>query len=132
MEKNNSSKIQIRFPSHSNLPFSMRSLLFLSAALIGAVSAVDKTKDKDLNVKLSTAPTSLDRNANLPKNEDWIFDFTTSPYYTFTPGGVVNANAATFPAATGYGLTMAMLNLGPCAMLPPHFRESLCCACSSQ
>lgn len=27
------------------------------------------------------------------------------PYYTFAPGGVINANAATFPATVGNGMT---------------------------
>ena len=54
-------------------------------------------------------------------SKDWTFDFTVQPYYTFSPGGVINANAATFPAMTGTGMTMAILNLGPCSMLPPHY-----------
>lgn len=51
----------------------------------------------------------------------WVFDFFASPFYTYRPGGVVNANAATFPAAEGEGLTLAWLALGLCAMLPPHY-----------
>jgi oxalate decarboxylase/phosphoglucose isomerase-like protein (cupin superfamily) len=46
--------------------------------------------------------------------------YLKSPILT-PPQKVTNANAATFPAATGYGMTMAILNLGPCSMLPPHF-----------
>jgi hypothetical protein len=56
----------------------------------------------------------------LPKDSDWVYDFTTNPLYTWTPGSVVNGNAATFPAATGMGMTVALLNLGPCSILPPH------------
>ncbi|KAI9835491.1 MAG: hypothetical protein M1837_003775 [Sclerophora amabilis] len=83
--------------------------------------AVDKSKDPQLIGLLKTAPTALDRFALLPEDGDWLFDFTKQDKYTFSPGGVVNANAATFPATIGNGLTMAMLNLGPCSMLPPHF-----------
>lgn len=35
--------------------------------------------------------------------------------------GVVNANAATFPALKTVDMTLAYLNLGPCAALPPHY-----------
>jgi len=84
------------------------------------VLAVDKTVNPSLDQKLFEAPTNLDRINLLPDNADWIFDFTAQPYYTFSPGGVINANAATFPATKGLGMTLAVLNLGPCSMLPPH------------
>ena len=98
--------------------FSFLSLLVL--AIVATVYAVDKDSNPDLVAKLRMANTNLDRLALLPKDEDWLFDFTKSDKYTFAPGGVVNANAATFPATVGQGMTMAMLNLGPCSMLPPH------------
>ena len=103
-------------------------------------AAVDVTRDPSLDASLVTAATQLDRLALLSSNNDWLFDFTIQePYYNFAPGGVTNMNAATFPAATGNGMTskiqndflpvphisheftVAMLNLGPCAMLPPHY-----------
>jgi hypothetical protein len=34
------------------------------------------------------------------------------PSYTYSPGSVINANAATFPALTTFGMTLAMLKLG--------------------
>jgi len=84
--------------------------------------AVDKTRDPSLDANLVTAATQLDRLALLPSDDDWLFDFTIQqPFYNFAPGGVTNMNAATFPAAKGNGMTLAMLNLGPCAMLPPHY-----------
>ncbi|GAB7347631.1 hypothetical protein MBLNU459_g4501t1 [Dothideomycetes sp. NU459] len=85
------------------------------------VVAVDKTRNPELVAQLKTAATQLDRDALLPDDSDWLFDFTAQEYYTFSPGGVINANAATFPAVVGNGMTMAMLNLGPCSMLPPHY-----------
>ncbi|KAK3068038.1 hypothetical protein LTR53_014694 [Teratosphaeriaceae sp. CCFEE 6253] len=94
----------------------------LLAALIQHVAAVDKTRDPSLVANLATAATQLDRHALLPSDDDWLFDFTTQePNYNFAPGGVINMNAATFPAAKGNGMTLAMLNLGPCSMLPPHY-----------
>ncbi|KAK8152514.1 RmlC-like cupin domain-containing protein, partial [Phyllosticta citrichinensis] len=66
------------------------------------------------------AATRLDRAALFAAPNSTVFDFTTHPYHTFSPGGVVNANAATFPYVTGNGMTLAMLYLGPCAMLPAH------------
>lgn len=84
--------------------------------------AIDMTRYPELVAKLKTAATQLDRDALLPNDSDWLYDFTVSldgelqagrnpnreqiqDYYTFSPGGVVNANAATFPAVTGNGMT---------------------------
>jgi len=95
---------------------------FVAFAVVASVAlAVDTDKNPDLVTKLLTANTNLDRMNLLPDDSDWFFDFTKQDKYTFSPGGVVNANAATFPATVGQGMTMAMLNLGPCSMLPPHF-----------
>ncbi|KAF2739459.1 RmlC-like cupin [Polyplosphaeria fusca] len=93
----------------------------LTLLLPSLTTAADQTLNPDLNAKLMLAATNVDRQALLPKNEDWIFDFTQQKVYTFAPGSVVNANAATFPTLAGVGMTMAQLNLGPCAMLPPHW-----------
>ena len=97
-------------------------LSFLICAVIASVAlAIDVDANPSLVAKLRMANTNLDRMKLLPSDSDWLFDFTKQEKYTFSPGGVVNANAATFPATVGQGLTMAMLNLGPCAMLPPHY-----------
>ncbi|KAH0835240.1 hypothetical protein AYO21_09456 [Fonsecaea monophora] len=94
---------------------------FLSCLAVASVAlAVDNDKNPDLVAKLRVADTHLDRMNLLPNDSDWFFDFTKQDKYTFSPGGVVNANAATFPATVGHGMTMALLNLGPCSMLPPH------------
>ncbi|KAK8205844.1 spherulin-1A [Phyllosticta capitalensis] len=89
-------------------------------ALASPSHAVDKTVNGPLVASAITAATRLDRAALFSANES-VFDFTKHPYHTFSPGGVVNANRATFPLVTGNGMTMAMLYLGPCAMLPAHF-----------
>jgi hypothetical protein len=105
----------------------MLSQTFLAAialfTITSPVFAVDKTVNPTLDQQLFEAPTNLDRLALLPDDQEWVFDFTAQPFYTFAPGGVINANAATFPATKGLGLTMAVLNLGPCSMLPPHLRK---------
>lgn len=78
----------------------------LLALLWQQVSAVDKTRDAVLLSKLDLAATQLDRLALVPKNEDWVFDFTAQkPYYSWAPGGVTNMNAATFAAGRKNGLT---------------------------
>jgi hypothetical protein len=74
--------------------------------LTNPVSAVDVTSNPDLIAKLITADSQLDRLALLPDDaKDWHFDFTVQRNYNFAPGGVVNMNAATFPAAKGNGMT---------------------------
>lgn len=84
-------------------------------------SAVDVTRNPTLDAELETAATQLDRLALLNTDAQWTYDFTAQSSYTFSPGSVVNANAATFPATVDNGLTLAMINLGPCSMLPPHY-----------
>ncbi|OAP58912.1 hypothetical protein AYL99_06209 [Fonsecaea erecta] len=94
---------------------------FLACAAVASVAlAVDTDVNPSLVAQLRVANTNLDRMNLLPNDSDWLFDFTKQAQYTFSPGGVINANAATFPATVGHGMTMAMLNLGPCSMLPPH------------
>jgi hypothetical protein len=95
-------------------------LSILTGALAATNFATDKTTNPDLNAKLKLAATNLDRLSILSKPSDWFFKFDEQTKYTFAPGSVVNANAATFPVLTGVGMTVAILNLGPCAMLPPH------------
>lgn len=99
----------------------IKTLLPALAILAPLAHAVDKTSNPDLNGRLLLASTNLDRHALLNTDEAWIHDFNTQkPTDAFKPGSVKNANAATFPALTGIGMTLAQLNLGPCAMLPPH------------
>lgn len=102
--------------------FSLATALTLLPLLQGAL-AVDKTVNPELSASLKLATTNLDRMDLLPNDKDWVFDFEEQKHYSFKPGSVVNANAATFPALTGLGMTLATLNLGPCAMLPPHAHQ---------
>ena len=94
----------------------------LALLAITPVLAVDNTRDKSTVINLSQAPTSLDAMHMLDSSDRWLYDFKTQcDNFTFNPGSVCNANRATWPVITGHGMTMAMLNLGPCAILPPHF-----------
>lgn len=96
-------------------------LPLLTLSCLAVTGYCDTIANLALDEALKDAPTQLHRLSLLPKDSDWLFDFTAQPGYTYHPGSVVNANAASFPAAVGNGLTVAMLNLGPCAMLPPHY-----------
>jgi quercetin dioxygenase-like cupin family protein len=84
-------------------------------------TAVDQDADPTLVANEKNANTWLDiANTDLPTDSDWFYDHNKNDKYTFDPGSVTNANCATFPAICGHGLTVALLNLGPCSMLPPH------------
>lgn len=80
---------------------------FITFAVVASVAlAIDTDTDPDLVAKLRMANTNLDRMKLLPDDSDWFFDFTKQDKYTFSPGGVVNANSATFVATVGQGMTM--------------------------
>ncbi|OLN94110.1 Spherulin-1A 3 [Colletotrichum chlorophyti] len=95
--------------------------LLLSWLLAATTEATDDTLYPDLVRSLRTSPTELDKLTILPEDEDWTFNYFAHHFHTHNPGGVVNANAATFPATVGNGMTMAWISLGPCGMLPPHY-----------
>ena len=84
------------------------------------ISAVDNDVNPNLVAQMRSANTWLDVAALLPDDSDWFYDHSGDPKYAFEPGSVTNANCTTFPATCGRGLTVALLNLGPCSMLPPH------------
>lgn len=109
----------------------LHTLLLTTLLATSPVTAVDKAVDPTLHSQLRMSPTDLDRATLLlthdnpdpaeDSGKNWLFDYHAHPYFTSWPGGVVNAAGATFPAATGHGMTMAYILLGPCGMLPPHF-----------
>lgn len=82
--------------------------------------ATSRTKDQDLNSALKLAATNYDRHCLLPSDSDWHYDFDHHPDYFSANGAVITADAATFPALTGLGISIALLKLAPCGMLPPH------------
>ncbi|OHW92397.1 spherulin-1a [Colletotrichum incanum] len=100
---------------------SKRLCLLLLCLHTVTINATDDTLHPDLVRSLRTSPTELDKLKILPDDKDWTFNYFAHRFHTHAPGGVVNANAATFPATVGNGMTMAWISLGPCAMLPPHY-----------
>ena len=102
----------MKFPKSAGL------LVFL-ALPFGSI-AIDTDANPGLVAALKLANTMLDWFGLLPDSSYWVYDHNTNPKFTFTPGGVSNGDVATFPAMLGRGLTIAMLNLGPCSMLPVH------------
>ena len=118
------SNIDLPSFNHKLLDASADKMKFITILFAGiaAVVAVDITRDHDLVMQIGQATTKLDVMKLLDKERQWTYDFRSDcDKYSFEPGSVCNANRATFPATTGNGMTMAMLNLGPCSMLPPHF-----------
>ncbi|KAI0021721.1 spherulin-1A [Xylariomycetidae sp. FL0641] len=104
-------------------PTSTRRLCLLSIILAWSqsrVAAQNETLDPSKDTSLMVQATVLDK-LRLMDTMDWIFDFFAQDSYTYTPGAVINADAATFPATIGNGMTLAWVNLGPCAMQAPHY-----------
>ncbi|OHE99626.1 spherulin-1A [Colletotrichum orchidophilum] len=97
------------------------SSLLLLCLFAGFINATNDTLYPDLVRSLRTGPTQLDKLDILLENKAWTFNYVAHEFHTNNPGGVVNANAATFPATVGKGMIMAWIGLGPCAMLPPHY-----------
>ncbi|KAF1940711.1 RmlC-like cupin [Clathrospora elynae] len=104
--------------------FSQKTLFLLT--LPSLLSATDTTASKSrtvnasLNAALKAAATNFDRNALLSQDTDWYYDFDLHPNFPSTTGAVITADAATFPVLTGAGISIALLKLAPCGMLPPH------------
>lgn len=90
--------------------------------LIPSISAA-KALNPNLNAMLKMAASNTDRHGLLPNDTDWYYDFFTHRNFNESVGSVITADAATFPALTGLGISYALLKLGPCSMLPPHFHQ---------
>ncbi|KAH9864550.1 hypothetical protein J1614_010485 [Plenodomus biglobosus] len=98
------------------------SIVLIAAALPVIQGALGKSRtvDPDLNARLKSAATNFDRQALLTEDSDWWYDFGSHPNFSNAVGSVITADAATFPALTGLGISIALLKLAPCGMLPPH------------
>ncbi|KAJ5294750.1 hypothetical protein PENANT_c014G10666 [Penicillium antarcticum] len=70
------------------------------------------TPDLSLTAQLQIADTAIDRYKLLPKDEDFVFDFTNSkaPF----------ANRQTFPALVGSGMSISSKELPACSMAYLH------------
>ncbi|KAH0835111.1 spherulin-1A [Fonsecaea pedrosoi] len=107
----------------------------LLSACIGSVSAIvlfiaplpilaaDQTVDQTLVANLKMAATMSDR-LHMLSDQQLLYNFSSNPVYSWKPGSVCNANAATWPVLSTVGATVAQLNLGPCAMLAPHLHRA--------
>ncbi|KAI0164093.1 spherulin-1A [Xylariaceae sp. FL1272] len=85
-------------------------------------SNVDEDNTQDVSAELTNGATQHDQNMVLARDSDWVFDFfNQDAYHTYHDGATINANASTFPATVGNGLSMSWVVLGPCAMQPPHY-----------
>ncbi len=97
-------------------------LLTSFLSLIPSISGA-RSLNPNLNAMLKMAATNYDRHVILAKDSDWYYDFFNHTDYNNPVGAVITADAATFPALTGLGISYALLKLGPCSMLPPHFHQ---------
>ncbi|KIW89085.1 uncharacterized protein Z519_10570 [Cladophialophora bantiana CBS 173.52] len=87
------------------------------------IFAADQTSDPSLVANLKMAATMNDR-LHMLSDHQLLYNFSTNPMYSWKPGSVCNANAATWPVLSTVGATVAQLNLGPCAMLAPHLHRA--------
>lgn len=97
-------------------------ILLFAAAIAPSVSAESfrsRTINPNLNAALKMAATNYDR-WELLQDKDWVYDFKAHPNYNSPTGAVIVADAASFTAATGHGMTISILRLAACGMLPPH------------
>lgn len=85
--------------------------------------AVDQTVDPTLVAGLKMAATANDR-LHMLSDQQLLYNFSANPMYSWEPGSVCNANAATWPILSIVGVSVAQLNLGPCAMLAPHIHRA--------
>ncbi|EPS41620.1 hypothetical protein H072_4496 [Dactylellina haptotyla CBS 200.50] len=90
------------------------------ASLTASLVAGYPTENSEFAVQLKMQTTQLDRLGSLDNNGKWFFNFTAQSSYVGDPGSVVTANVATFPAVIGNGMSMALITLAPCGMLPAH------------
>jgi hypothetical protein len=99
--------------------------IVIIAALLSLINSANAAKaiNPNLNAMLKMAATNYDRHAILAKDSDWYYDFFNHKDYENPIGASIAADAATFPAVTGMGISYALLKLGPCSMLPPHFHQ---------
>jgi len=74
-----------------------------------------------LETNLQTAITEVER-LSLLQDKQFIFDFenTTVGVSSSQGGRIILANAMTFPAVIGHGISMAIAELGPCGLNLPH------------
>jgi hypothetical protein len=100
----------------------LTTILLLAALLPVSITAESRSRTVNpaLNAQLKTSATNFDREALFQQNSDWTYDFSQHPNYNSETGAVIVADAASFTALTGQGMTISLLKLAGCGMLPPH------------
>jgi oxalate decarboxylase/phosphoglucose isomerase-like protein (cupin superfamily) len=100
-------------------------ILLVATTLLPLINADAKTSgsrtyNPELNAALRTSATNFDRQLLLNRDDDWIYDFSAHANYLSHTGAVITADAASLPALTGAGISISLLKLAGCGMLPPH------------
>jgi quercetin dioxygenase-like cupin family protein len=104
----------------------MLSPLLLLTALLSFTSAQysnpnnGHTTNPGLVASLKTAATRYDRDQLLKEDTDWWYDAYKHPNFNNANGGVVTVDVSKLPALEGAGVSIAMIRMGPCSMLPIH------------
>ncbi len=126
----------------NNLKYTMRQFFVLSSLTLAGVAiaapyststsespfppvvpANPRSGDVSLIQALELAPTQKDRVNLLNGPGDFIFDFNNPPDAAVTRGQggwTVAAQAETFPAVIGNGVSMTLGFIGPCGLNTPH------------
>ena len=100
--------------------FSTLARMFVLLLLPVQISAIDQDVNAPLVANMSMANTARDRWNLISNYSSWVYDHYQNPHFTWCPGSVTVADKATFPALWDMDLTISLLYLGPCSMLPPH------------
>lgn len=105
------------------LPFALPALA-VSLLLPNRICAIDQDANPSLVAQMISAESMLDINSKLLSDDsDWVYDHCDNPHFSWSPGSVTVANKVTFPAMLGSDLTISVLDLNACAMLPPHLHR---------
>ena len=104
----------------------MFSPLLLFTALLPFASAQysapnnGHTTDPGLVASLKTSATWYDREQLLDKDTAWWYDASKHPNYNNGKNGVSTIDVSKLPALVGAGVSIAVIRMGGCTMLPIH------------
>ncbi|KAF3129487.1 hypothetical protein TWF594_010952 [Orbilia oligospora] len=94
--------------------------LFLISFTLRSFAEAYPTLYPGTNQLLKSQATQLDRLSILNDSSVWYFNFIAQSSYRKDPGSVVTASAVNFPAVIGNGMSLALITLAPCGILPAH------------
>jgi oxalate decarboxylase/phosphoglucose isomerase-like protein (cupin superfamily) len=78
------------------------------------------TKDPTLVAKLKAAATYYDRQLLLKEDTDWYYNVSKHEHFNKPGGAVITVDVSQMAALEGAGVSIAVLKMGPCGMLPVH------------